>query len=171
MLKVGDRLPAGSLREFVEVEGNGCSVGPNSFDVEKASAGKTIAVFGLPGAFTPTCSAKHVPGYLESAEALKAAGVDEVWCVSVNDAFVMGAWGRDQNTAGKVRMMADGSADFTHACGLTIDMTARGMGVRSQRYSMLVKDGIVKALNVEAPGKFEVSDATTLLGQAKQLKG
>ena len=170
MLKVGDRLPAGSLQEFVEVEGNGCSIGPNKFDVEQASAGKTIAVFGLPGAFTPTCSAKHVPGYLEQAEALKAAGVDEVWCVSVNDAFVMGAWGRDQKTAGKVRMMADGSGDFTRAAGLTLDLTARGMGVRSQRYSMLVKDGVVRTLNVEAPGKFEVSDAATLVAQAKQLK-
>ena len=171
MLKVGDRLPAGSLQEFVEVEGNGCSIGPNKFDVEQASAGKTIAVFGLPGAFTPTCSAKHVPGYLEHAEALKAAGVDEVWCVSVNDAFVMGAWGRDQKTAGKVRMMADGSGDFTRAAGLTLDLTARGMGVRSQRYSMLVKDGVVQTLNVEAPGKFDVSDGKTLLEQAKQLKG
>jgi peroxiredoxin len=128
-------------------------------------------VFGLPGAFTPTCSAKHVPGYVENAEALKAAGVDEIWCVSVNDAFVMGAWGREQKTAGKVRMMADGSAAFTNATGLTLDLTARGMGVRSQRYSMLVKDGVVKALNIEAPGKFEVSDAKTLVEQAKALKG
>jgi len=171
MLKVGDKLPAGALQEFIEVEGNGCSVGPNSFDVEKATAGKTIAIFGLPGAFTPTCSAKHVPGYVENAEALKAAGVDEVWCVSVNDAFVMGAWGREQKTAGKVRMMADGSAAFTNATGLTLDLTARGMGVRSQRFSMLVKDGVVKALNIEAPGKFEVSDAKTLVDQAKALKG
>ena len=171
MLKVGDKLPAGSLQEFIEVEGNGCTVGPNTFDVEKATAGKTIAVFGLPGAFTPTCSAKHVPGYVEQAEALKAAGVDEIWCVSVNDPFVMGAWGREQKTAGKVRMMADGSAAFTNATGLTLDLTARGMGVRSQRFSMLVKDGVVKALNIEAPGKFEVSDAKTLVDQAKALKG
>ena len=169
MLKVGDKLPAGSLQEFVEVEGNGCSIGPNPFDVEKSAAGKTIAIFGLPGAFTPTCSAKHVPGYIEQADALKAAGIDEVWCVSVNDAFVMGAWGRDQKTLGKVRMMADGSADFTKATGLTFDLTSRGMGVRSQRYSMLVKDGVVRSLNIEAPGKFEVSDAQTLLGQAKAL--
>ena len=171
MLKVGDKLPAGALQEFIEVEGNGCSVGPNTFDVEKATAGRTIAIFGLPGAFTPTCSAKHVPGYVEQAEALKAAGVDEIWCVSVNDAFVMGAWGREQKTAGKVRMMADGSAAFTNATGLTFDLTARGMGVRSQRFSMLVKDGVVKALNIEAPGKFEVSDAKTLVEQAKALKG
>ena len=167
MIKVGDRLPAGTLYEFVEVEGNGCSIGPNAFDIEKAAAGKRIALFALPGAFTPTCSAKHVPGFVERAEEFKAAGVDEIWCLSVNDAFVMGAWGRDRNTAGKVRMMADGSGDFARATGLTLDLTARGMGVRSNRYSMLVEDGVVKALNVEGPGKFEVSDALTLLRQCK----
>jgi peroxiredoxin len=167
MIKVGDKLPAGKLQEFVEVEGNGCSIGPNTFELDKLTAGKKIAVFGLPGAFTPTCSAKHVPGYVEKAEEFKKAGVDEIWCISVNDPFVMGAWGRDQKTAGKVRMMADGSADFAKATGLTFDLTARGMGVRSQRYSMLVVDGVVKSLNIEAPGKFEVSDADTLLGQAK----
>jgi len=169
MLKVGDKLPAGKLQEFIEVEGNGCSVGPNTFELDKLTAGKKIAVFGLPGAFTPTCSAKHVPGYVENAAALKAAGIDEIWCVSVNDAFVMGAWGREQKTAGKVRMMADGSADFSKATGLTLDLTARGMGLRANRYSMLVVDGVVKSLNVEAPGKFEVSDAATLLGQAKSV--
>lgn len=168
MLKVGDTLPAGTLQEFIEVEGNGCSLGPNSFDIAKETAGKTIAIFALPGAYTPTCSAKHVPGYVAQADALKAAGVDEIWCVSVNDAFVMGAWGRDQKTAGKVRMMADGSAAFTQATGLTLDLTARGMGLRSNRYSMLVKNGVVKTLNVEAPGKFEVSDADTMLQQARQ---
>jgi len=167
MIKVGDKLPAGTLHEFVEVEGNGCSVGPNAFDIEKATAGKTIALFALPGAFTPTCSAKHVPGFVEKADELRAAGVDEIWCVSVNDAFVMGAWGRDQKTAGKVRMMADGSGDFARATGLTLDLTARGMGLRSNRYSMLVVDGVVKTLNIEAPGKFEVSDAATILGQCK----
>lgn len=170
MIKVGDKLPAGKLQEFIEVEGSGCSIGPNTFEIEASTAGKTIAIFGLPGAYTPTCSAKHVPGYVEKAEELKAAGVDEIWCVSVNDAFVMGAWGRDQKTAGKVRMMADGSADFAKATGLTLDLTARGMGLRSNRYSMLVVDGVVKALNVEGPGKFEVSDAGTLLAQAKQLR-
>ena len=169
MLKVGDKLPTGSLQEFIEIEGNGCSLGPNSFDVRKTTAGKKIAIFALPGAYTPTCSAKHVPGYVDNAAALKAAVVDEIWCLSVNDAFVMGAWGRDQKTAGKVRMMADGSADFAKATGLTLDLTARGMGLRSNRYSMLVVDGVVKTLNVEAPGKFEVSDAQTLLAQAKQL--
>ena len=169
MLKVGDKLPAGSLQEFIEVEGNGCSLGPNSFDIDKATAGKKIAIFALPGAYTPTCSAKHVPGFVEHADALKAAGIDEIWCVSVNDAFVMGAWGRDQKTAGKVRMMADGSATFSQAAGLTLDLTARGMGVRSNRYSMLVVDGVVKTLNIEGPGKFEVSDAATMLVQAKAL--
>lgn len=167
MIKVGDTLPASTLMEFSEVEGNGCSIGPNPVDVAKATAGKTIAVFALPGAFTPTCSAKHVPGYVEHFKDLKAAGVDEIWCVSVNDAFVMGAWARDQKSDGKIRMMADGSAAFTQATGLTLDLTARGMGLRSNRYSMLVKDGKVKSLNVEAPGKFEVSDAGTLLAQAK----
>lgn len=169
MLKVGDKLPAGTLHEFIEVEGEGCSLGPNSFDIGQLTAGRRIAIFGLPGAFTPTCSAKHVPGFVEQVDAFKAAGVDEIWCVSVNDAFVMGAWGRDQKTAGKVRMMADGSADFAKATGLTLDLTARGLGLRSQRYSMLVDDGVVKALNVEGPGQFEVSDAQTLLGQARAL--
>ena len=165
MLKVGDKLPAGKLQEFVEVEGDGCAIGPNSFDVEKATAGKKIAVFALPGAYTPTCSVQHVPGYVKHADDLKAAGVDEIWCVSVNDAFVMGAWGREQQTTGKVRMMADGSADFTKSTGLTLDLNSRGMGLRSQRYSMLVVDGVVKTLNVEAPGKFEVSGAETMLAQ------
>ena len=135
-------------------------------DVAKATAGKTIALFALPGAFTPTCSAQHVPGYVEKFDAFKAAGVDEIWCISVNDAFVMGAWARDQKTAGKVRMLGDGSAAFAQATGLTLDLTSRGMGVRSNRYSMLVKDGKVVALNIEGPGKFEVSDAATLLAQA-----
>lgn len=167
MIQVGDTLPAATLMEYSEVEGEGCSIGPNPVDVAKASAGKTIALFALPGAFTPTCSAKHVPGYVEKFDDLKAAGVDEIWCVSVNDAFVMGAWAREQNTSGKVRMLGDGSADFTKATGLTLDLTTRGMGLRSNRYSMLVKDGKVASLNIEAPGKFEVSDAATLLAQAK----
>ena len=167
MIQVGDTLPASTLMEYSEVEGEGCSIGPNAVDVAKATAGKTIALFALPGAYTPTCSAKHVPGYVQHFDDFKAAGVDEIWCVSVNDAFVMGAWGRDQKTAGKVRMMADGSGDFARATGLTLDLTARGMGLRSNRYSMLVVDGVVKALNVEAPGKFEVSDAGTILSQCK----
>ena len=167
MIKVGDSLPAATLMEYSEVEGEGCSIGPNAVDVAKASAGKTIALFALPGAFTPTCSAKHVPGYVQQFDELKAAGVDEIWCVSVNDAFVMGAWAREQKSVGKVRMLGDGSAAFTQATGLTLDLTARGMGVRSNRYSMLLKDGKVASLNIEAPGKFEVSDAGTMLAQAK----
>jgi peroxiredoxin len=167
MIKVGDTLPSATLMEYSDVEGEGCSIGPNPVDVAKASAGKTIALFALPGAFTPTCSAKHVPGYVENFAALKAAGVDEIWCVSVNDAFVMGAWARDQKSVGKVRMLGDGSADFTKATGLTLDLTARGMGLRSNRYSMLVKNGKVATLNIEGPGKFEVSDAATMLAQAK----
>ena len=168
MIQIGDRIPATTLMEYVEVEGNGCSIGPNPVSVERAAAGKTLAIFALPGAFTPTCSAKHVPGYVEMAAEFKAAGVDEIWCISVNDAFVMGAWAREQQTAGKVRMLADGSADFAQATGLTLDLTSRGMGLRSNRYSMLVKDGVVQALNVEGSGKFEVSDAATLLAQARQ---
>jgi glutaredoxin/glutathione-dependent peroxiredoxin len=167
MINVGEALPAVTLMEYVEVEGNGCSIGPNPVDVTKACAGKTIALFALPGAFTPTCSVKHVPGYVEQHDALKAAGVDEIWCVSVNDAFVMGAWARDQKTGSKVRMLADGDAAFATATGLQLDLTGKGMGLRSRRYSMLVKDGKVATLNVEGPGKFEVSDAATLLTQAK----
>ncbi len=167
MIQVGDTLPASTLMEYSEVEGEGCSIGPNAVDVSKATAGKTIALFALPGAFTPTCSAKHVPGYVQHFDDLKAAGVDEIWCVSVNDAFVMGAWARDLKTGTKVRMLADGSATFTVATGLTLDLTKGGLGLRSNRYSMLVKDGKVATLNVEASGKFEVSDAATLLAQAK----
>jgi peroxiredoxin len=164
-IKVGDRLPDGTLMEFVETEREGCTVGPNSFRVPDLTKGKRIVIFGLPGAFTPTCSAKHVPSYLTAHPQLKAKKVDEVWCISVNDAFVMGAWGREQKSDGKVRMMADGSAAFTKALGLDMDLTPRGMGVRSQRYSMFVEDGVVKSLNVEQPGKFEVSDAETMLRQ------
>ena len=167
MIKVGDTLPAVTLSEYSEVEGEGCSIGPNPVDVTQAAAGKTIAIFALPGAFTPTCSAKHVPSYLENHDALKAAGVDEIWCLSVNDAFVMGAWARDQKTAGKVRMLADGDAAFAKATGLTLDLNGKGMGLRSNRYSMLVKDGKVVTLNIEAPGKFQVSDGTTMLAQVK----
>ena len=167
MIKVGEKLPAVKLIEFVEVEGNGCRLGPNPVEVKVASAGKTIALFAVPGAFTPTCSAKHVPGYVEQQAAFRAAGVDEIWCVAVNDAFVMGAWARDQKTADKVRMLADGDAAFAKATGLTLDLTGKGLGLRSNRYSMLVKDGVVVTLNVEGPGKFEVSDAATLLAQAR----
>jgi glutaredoxin/glutathione-dependent peroxiredoxin len=165
MIKVGDRLPEGTLTEFVETETAGCSLGPNSFKVSDLVKGKKIAIFGLPGAYTPTCSAKHVPSYLAQYDKLKAKGVDEIWCISVNDAFVMGAWGRDQKATGKIRMMADGSADFTKKLGLELDLTARGMGVRMNRISMFVDDGVVKQLNIEGPGKFEVSDAETMLKQ------
>ena len=164
-IKVGDRIPDGTLTEFMETEAGGCSLGPNAFKVSDLAKGKKIALFAVPGAFTPTCSAKHVPGYVAQAEALRAKGVDEVWCVAVNDAFVMGAWGRDQQTQGKVRMMADGSGAWTKALGLELDLHARGMGTRSQRYSAVIDDGVVTQLNVEAPGQFEVSDADTLLGQ------
>ena len=166
MIKVGDKLPEGTLSEFIEVEGNGCSIGPNTFKVEDLTKGKKVAIFGLPGAFTPTCSAKHVPSYLANYDKLKAAGVDDILCISVNDAFVMGAWGRDQKSGGKVRMMADGSAEYTKKLGLETDLTARGMGVRTRRFSMLVDDGVVKTLNIEEPNKFEVSDGGTMLKQA-----
>ena len=162
-IKVGDRLPEGSLQEFIEVETEGCSLGPNTFKVEDISKGKKIAIFGLPGAFTPTCSAKHVPGYTANYDKLRAKGVAEIWCISVNDPFVMGAWGKDQKAQGKVRMMADGSAEYTKKLGLELDLIVRGMGMRMTRFSMLVDDGVVKALNIEAPGKFEVSDADTML--------
>ena len=165
MIKVGDTLPALTLTEFNEVEGEGCAIGPMPVDVAKATVGKTIALFALPGAYTPTCSAKHVPGYVALAADLKAKGVDEIWCISVNDAFVMGAWGRDQKSTGIVRMMADGNADFSKALGLDADFSKFGMGTRSQRYSLLAVDGVVKQLNIEEGGKFEVSNAETLLAQ------
>ena len=164
-IKVGDRVPDGVLSEFIETAQPGCSVGPNKFNVADLVKGKKIVVFGLPGAFTPTCSAKHVPGYLTNYSQLKAKGVDEIWCVSVNDAFVMGAWAKDQKTGGKVRMLGDGSGTWTKALGLELDLVANGMGVRMQRFSMRVDDGIVKTLNIEAPGKFEVSNAETILAQ------
>lgn len=171
MIKVGDKLPAVTLMEYIDTPTEGCSLGPNPVPVAQAAAGKTIALFAVPGAFTPTCSAKHLPGYVEKAAAFKAAGVDEIWCLSVNDAFVMGAWGREQNAQGKVRMLADGDAEFAKATGLTLDLTGKGLGLRSNRYSMLVRDGKVLTLNIEGPGKFEVSDADTLLVQAKSLQG
>jgi glutaredoxin/glutathione-dependent peroxiredoxin len=164
-IKVGDRLPAGTLSEYIEVETAGCALGPNEFKVEDLTKGKKVVIFGLPGAFTPTCSAKHVPSYLANLDKLKAKGVDEVVCMSVNDAFVMGAWARDHKSAGKIRMMGDGSATFTKALGLELDLTAKGFGVRCQRFSMLVDDGVVKTLNIEGPGKFEVSDGDTMLKQ------
>jgi peroxiredoxin len=164
-IKVGDRLPPGTLSEYVEVESAGCTVGPNAFDVADLTKGKKVVLFGLPGAFTPTCSAQHVPSYVANIDKLRAKGVDEVICMSVNDAFVMGAWARDQKTAGKVRMMGDGSAAYAKALGLELDLVAKGLGVRCQRFSMLVDNGVVKTLNIEAPGKYEVSGAETILKQ------
>lgn len=167
-IQVGEKLPAGTLFEYIEVETEGCSLGPNPVDIAQAVSGKTIALFGLPGAFTPTCTAQHAPGYIAQAAAFKAAGVDEIWCVAVNDAFVMGAWARQLQAGGKVRFLADGSADFAKATGLTLDLSARGLGLRSGRYSMLVKDGVVTVLNNEDGGGYAVSDANTLL---KQVQG
>ena len=167
MAKVGDALPQATLMEFVQEDTPGCAMGPQAVSVVDAAAGKNIALFALPGAFTPTCSAKHVPGYVEAFDALRAAGVDEIWCVSVNDAFVMGAWAREQNAAGKVRMLGDGSAAFTRAMDQVLDLTSRGMGVRSNRYSALVRNGVITTLNIEGPGAFEVSDAQTMLAQVK----
>ncbi len=164
-IKVGDRLPEGNVQEYIEVEGNGCSVGPNTFKVQDLTRGKKIAIFGLPGAFTPTCSAKHVPSYLQNMDQLKAKGVDEVWCFAVNDPFVMGAWSRDQKANGKIRFMADGSAEYTKKLGLDFDLNARGLGTRCQRFSMIVDDGVVKQLNVEQAGKYEISGAEKMLEQ------
>ena len=164
-IKIGDTLPEGTLSEFIETETEGCSLGPNTFNVQDLVKGKKIAIFGLPGAFTPTCSAEHVPGYIRMADELKSKGVDEIWCVSVNDAFVMGAWGREQGANGKVRMLADGNASYTKALGLDADFSKFGMGTRSQRYSILAVDGVVQQLNIEQGGKFEVSNAETLRGQ------
>jgi peroxiredoxin len=163
-IKIGDHLPDGILSEFIETATEGCSLGPNTFQVADLVKSKKIVIFGLPGAFTPTCSAKHVPGYVQHAGAFKARGVDEIWCISVNDAFVMGAWGRDQQATGIVRMMADGNADYSRALGLSADFSAKNMGTRSQRYSMLVEDGVVTQLNVETTG-FEVSNAEYMLKQ------
>lgn len=165
MIAVGQKLPNATLYEFFDEATEGCAIGPNAFEVEKEVAGKKIVIFALPGAFTPTCSAKHVPGYLEHFDAIKAKGVDEIWCISVNDPFVMGAWGRDLQVGKKVRMLGDGSAEFTKKLGMEFDLIARGLGVRSQRYAMIVEDGVVKTLDLEAPGKFEVSDAASVLKQ------
>ncbi|QWE18845.1 peroxiredoxin [Polynucleobacter corsicus] len=163
MIAVGQKLPNATLYEFLDEASEGCAIGPNTFEVEKLTAGKKIVIFALPGAFTPTCSAKHVPSYVEHFDAIKAKGVDEIWCISVNDPFVMGAWGRDQKVGKKIRMLGDGSAEFTKKLGLELDLTARGLGVRSDRYAMIVEDGVVTTLDREAPGKFEVSDAASIL--------
>jgi glutaredoxin/glutathione-dependent peroxiredoxin len=164
MIKIGDTLPGATLTESLEF-GAACPLSPKPVEVAQASAGKRVVIFGLPGAYTPTCSAKHVPGYVEKLAALKAHGVDEVWCVSVNDGYVMAAWGREQGAIGKVRMLGDGNADFVRKLGLEVDLSKSGMGVRAQRFSLLVDRGVVKQVNVEQAGKFEVSDADTMLEQ------
>ena len=163
MIAVGQKLPNATLYEFFNEASEGCALGPNAFEVDKLVAGKKIVIFALPGAFTPTCSAQHVPGFVEHFNAFKAKGVDEIWCVAVNDPFVMGAWGRDLNVGKKIRMLGDGSGEFTKKLGMEFDLTARGLGVRSQRYAMIIEDGVVKTLDLEAPGKFEVSDAASVL--------
>jgi peroxiredoxin len=164
-IKEGDRLPEGKLTEITEFDGAGCPINPKEVNVAEETRGKKIAIFAVPGAFTPTCSAKHVPSYVQNLDKLKAKGVSEIWCLAVNDPFVMAAWGRDQKAAGKVRMLGDGSAEYTKKLGLDLDLNARGMGTRSQRYSMIVDDGVVKKVNVEAPGKYEVSSAEAMLAQ------
>jgi peroxiredoxin len=161
-INIGDRVPDATLTESTEF-GEACPIAPSPVQVGAALQGKRVVIFGLPGAYTPTCSAKHVPGYVEQLPALKAKKIDEVWCVAVNDGYVMAAWGREQKAIGKVRMLGDGSADFARKLGLNVDIP--GMGTRMRRFSMLVEDGVVKSLNLEAPGKFEVSDAATMLKQ------
>ena len=156
-ITIGDTLPDVAFITMTETGPE--PIGPDFFK------GKTVALFALPGAFTPTCSAKHLPGFIEKADAIKAKGVDAIVCTSVNDVFVMGAWGKANDVDGKVVMLADGNGDFAKAVGLTMDGSKFGMGTRSQRYSMLIEDGVVKQLNVEAPGEFKASSAETLLGQ------
>ena len=154
-IREGDRIPQVNFTHMT-------SDGPKPISSDEVFAGKKVVLFALPGAFTPTCSASHLPGFVVNADKLKAAGVDTIACLSVNDAFVMDAWGKSQN-AEELLMLADGSADFTKAMGLELDLVERGMGVRSQRYAMLVDDGVVTKLNVEAPGKFEVSSAEAMM--------
>lgn len=155
-IKVGDKIPSATLYVMGQD-------GPQAVTTDELFGGKKVVVFALPGAFTPTCSAKHLPGFVEKAEEFKAKGIDSLVCLSVNDAFVMGAWGKDQKVGEKVQMVADGSGQLTEAMGLTFDLTERGLGKRSQRYAMLVDDGVVKVLNLEAPGAFEVSSADAML--------
>ena len=155
-IAVGDKLP--NVKMTYMAEGK-----PRNVTTDELFSGKKIVLFALPGAFTPTCSQFHLPGYVEKADEIMAKGVDRIICLSVNDAFVMDAWGQQHNAGDRVLMLADGTADFTEAVGLDLDLTERGMGVRSQRYAMVVDDGVVTLLNVEGPGKFEVSDAETIL--------
>lgn len=163
-IKIGDQIPEATLYESTEF-GEACPVSPGKVSVTEALKNKRVVIFGLPGAYTPTCSAKHVPGYVEALPQLKAKGVDEVWCISVNDGYVMAAWGRDEKAIGKIRMLGDGSGDLTKKLGLELDLNGAGMGLRMKRFSAFVDNGIVKQLNIEAPSKFEVSDAATMLKQ------
>ena len=156
-LKVGDKIPSVVLK-YMDEDGN-----MQAISTDELFKGKKVVLFALPGAFTPTCSAKHLPGFVQNAGKLKEKGVDAIACLSVNDAFVMNAWSKDQKVDGKVMMLADGNAEFSKAVGLTMDGTGYGMGTRSQRYAMVVEDGVVKKLNVEAPGAFEVSSAEAIL--------
>jgi glutaredoxin/glutathione-dependent peroxiredoxin len=155
-IAVGEKIPSAKLKTMT-------AEGPKDISTDEIFGGKKVVLFAVPGAFTPTCSAKHLPGFVEKAAQIKAKGVDTVACLAVNDAFVMGAWGKAQNTDGKVLMLADGAAAFTKQLGLELDLTGPGMGVRSKRYAMVVDNGVVKALNVEAPGAFEVSSADAIL--------
>ena len=157
-VKEGDKVPSGTFKVMT-------ADGPKDVTTDELFKGKTVALFSVPGAFTPTCSAKHLPGFVQNAAALKAKGVDTIACTAANDVFVMNAWGKDQGCGDKVTMLADGSADFAKSLGLQLDLTARGMGMRAQRYSMVVKDGVISKLNVEAPGAFEVSSAEHMLSQ------
>jgi peroxiredoxin len=162
MIKIGDKIPDATLTESTEF-GDACPTSPHNVSVAEATKGKRVIIFGLPGAFTPTCSAQHVPGYVAKLDALKSKKVSEVWCVSVNDGYVMAAWGRELGAIGKVRMLGDGSAELAKKLGLDRDIP--GMGTRMKRFSMLIDDGVVKQLNVEESGKFAVSDADTMLKQ------
>jgi peroxiredoxin len=164
MIKPGDSLPDVTLMETTEF-GEACPLKPNPVSTAAAAKGKRLVIFGLPGAYTPTCSAKHVPGYLSRFDALKARGVDEIWCVSVNDGYVMAAWGKEQGGIGKIRFLGDGNAELARQLGLEVDLSKGGMGVRYRRFSMLLDDGVIEQLNVEDAGKFEVSDADTMLKQ------
>lgn len=154
-IKVGDKVPSVKLTHMTQD-------GPKEVTTDELFSGKKVVLFALPGAFTPTCSAAHLPGFVVYADKVKAKGVDDIVCLSVNDAFVMDAWGKTQN-AEEIHMMGDGNADFAKAVGLELDLKPRGMGVRLQRFSMIVEDGVVKHLHVEAPGKFEVSGVEKIL--------
>jgi peroxiredoxin len=165
MIKIGDRVPESLLTESTAFDA-ACPVAPSLVSVAEATAGKRVVILGVPGAFTPTCSAKHLPGFLEHLDDFKAKHVNEIWCLSTNDAFVMAAWGRERGTIGKIRMLSDGNTKLARKLGLALNLAAAGLGVRMRRFSMLVEDGVVKLLNVEAtPLAFDVSDAATLLGQ------